>query len=164
MAARRKTAPDSTPVAAPAPAARPRRRFYMQKMPDGVGERAVRVRSARKGARDQAMSDFFCCGTESGGGRNQRSMESLLGELLSELNLEEETMGPEILAEAWREAVGGALAGVSSLQSVMRGTARIAVNHPTVRYEVTRLKPQIMKALNRTFGAGSVKKIVIASL
>ena len=73
-------------------------------------------------------------------------------------------MGPEILAEAWREAVGGALAGVSSLQSVMRGTARIAVNHPTVRYEITRLKPQIMKALNRTFGAGSVKKIVIASL
>jgi hypothetical protein len=136
----------------------------MQKMPDGVGERAVRVRSARTGARDQVMADFFCCGTETGASRNQRSMESLLGELLSELNLEEESMGPEILAQAWREAVGGALAAVSSLQSVMRGTARIAVNHPTVRYEITRLKPQIMKALNRTFGAGSVKKIVIASL
>ena len=73
-------------------------------------------------------------------------------------------MAPEVLAEAWREAVGGALAAVSTLQSVMRGTARIAVNHPTVRYEITRLKPQIVKALNRTFGAGNVKKVVITTL
>ncbi len=163
MAARRKK-DETVPVpAAPLPVAKPRRRFYMQKVADGVGERAVRVRSARKGARDQAMSDFFCCGTEQTIG-GQRSMESLLGELLSSLQLEEESMGPELLAEAWREAVGGALAAVSSLQSVVRGSARIAVSHPTVRYEITRLKPQIMKALNRTFGAGSVKKMVITSV
>ena len=162
MAARKKKETD-TPTPVPLPVAKPRRRFYMQKMPDGVGERAVRVRSARKGARDQAMSDFFCCGTEPVSDRNQRSMESLLGELLSELHLEEDSMGPELLAEAWRNAVGDGLAAVSSLQSVVRGTARIAVNHPTVRYEITRLKPQIMKALNRAFGAGGVKRIVIAS-
>ena len=162
MAARRKKDSEA-PVPVSLPVAKPRRRFYMQKMPDGVGERAVRVRGARKGARDQAMSDFFCCGTEAPSASNQRSMESLLGELLSELQLEEDSMGPEVLAEAWREAVGGALAGVSTLQSVMRGTARIAVNHPTVRYEITRLKPLIMKALNRTFGVGSVKRIVISS-
>lgn len=162
MAAPRRKKEAETPVVMPVQKAR--RRFYMQKMPDGVGERAVRVRSARKGAHDQALSDFFCCGTDSAESSNQRSMESLLGELLSELNLEEESMAPEVLAEAWREAVGGALAAVSTLQSVMRGTARIAVNHPTVRYEITRLKPQIIKALNRTFGAGGVKKVVITTL
>lgn len=164
MAARRKT---ETPPPVQVPELpvplRPRRRFYMQKMPDGVGERAVRVRSARLGARDQARADFFCCGAEQGAASNQRSMESLLGELLSELHLEEESLAPELLAEAWKEAVGGALAAVSSLQSVVRGSARIAVSHPTVRYEITRLKPQIMKALNRTFGAGSVKRMVITS-
>lgn len=135
----------------------------MQKMADGVGERAVRVQGTRQGCRDQALADYFCCGTELPVASNQRSMESLLGELLSELHFEEESLAPEMLASAWKNAVGGALAGVSSLQSVARGRARILVNHPTVRYEITRLKPQIIRALNRTLGEGCVKTLTIAS-
>lgn len=161
--ARKKQESEHKVTLSAAPVARAPKRFYMQKMADGIGERAVRVRDSRKGARDQALSDFFGCGTELAAGRNQRSMESLLGELLSELHLQEDDMAPEMLATAWKQAVGGALAGVSALQSVVRGRARISVNHPTVRYEITRLKPQIIRALNRTLGEGSVKSLVIAS-
>ncbi len=89
-------------------------------------------------------------------------MESLLGELLSELDLQEDTLAPELLAEAWKDAVGAALASVSKLVGVARGRARISVNHPTVRYEITRLKPQIIRALNQTLGMGSVKSLVIS--
>lgn len=150
-------------MSTPLPVARPRKRFYMQKMPDGVGERAVRVRSVRKGARDQALADFFGGGGELAASSNQRTMESLLGELLSELDLQEISMAPELLAQAWADAVGPGLASVSSLVSVAKGRARVTVNHPTVRYEITRLKPQVICALNRTLGAGSVKSLVIAS-
>ena len=91
-------------------------------------------------------------------------MESLLGELLSEWNLEEDTMAPELLAEAWVKAVGPALADVSSLSGVARGYARILVKHPAVRYEITRLKTQIIRALNRTLGQGCVKQLQLVSV
>ena len=147
----------------PLPVAKPRKRFYMQKMPDGIGERAVRVSSTRSGARAQAMADFFGSGSELHSSSNQRSMESLLGELLSELDVQEDTLAPELLAEAWENAVGPALASVSSLVSVGKGRARIMVKHPTVRYEITRLRPQIIKALNRTLGAGTVRFLDISN-
>ena len=89
----------------PLPVARPRKRFYMQKMPDGIGERAVRVSSARSGARAQALADFFGSGAELHSSNNQRSMESLLGELLSELDLQEDTLAPELLAENFAHAL-----------------------------------------------------------
>lgn len=165
MAAPRKKK-DATPAVSltPLPVSRPRKRFYMQKMPDGVGERAVRVSNLRSGAREQTLADFFGSGPALHSSSNQRSMESLLSELLSELDLHEDTMAPELLAEAWADAVGPALASVSSLVSVAKGRARITVNHPTVRYEITRLKTQIVRALNRTLGAGSVKTLLIASV
>lgn len=136
----------------------------MQKMPDGVGERAVRVENTRSGARAQVLADFFCSGTTLRPESNQRSMESLLSELLTELDLQEDTLAPELLADAWKRAVGPALADVSALAGVARGRARITVKHPTVRYEITRLKPQIIRALNQTLGAGSVKSLVLTSV
>lgn len=162
-AARRKQETEAVKLAS-VPVARPRKRFYMQKMPDGVGERAVRVSSTRKGARSQAMADFFGSGSVIRPESNQRSMESLLGELLSELDLREDSMAPELLAEAWHEAVGPALASVSALVSVARGRARVTVSHPTVRYEITRLKPQILRALNRILGEGNVRSLIISSV
>lgn len=161
MAARKKKTPDVVTPAPPA-AVRTRKRFYMQKMPDGVGERAVRVINTRRGARDQAMADYFGSGSELPLQSNQRSIESLLGELLSELDLQEDALAPDLLAAAWAEAVGDALASVSSLQSVGKGKACISVTHPMVRYEITRLKPQIIRALNRTLGAGSVRALILS--
>ena len=150
------------PLAAPLPGRKPRKRFYMQKMPDGVGERAVRAGSLRSGAREQTLADFIGSGSALPLSANQRSMESLLGELLSELDLQEDTLAPELLADAWLQAVGAALASVSKLAGVARGRARISVNHPAVRYEITRLKPQIIRALNKTLGMGSVKGLIIS--
>ncbi|MBE6415942.1 MAG: DUF721 domain-containing protein [Akkermansiaceae bacterium] len=162
MAGRKKKEPELT-MSTPLPVARPRKRFYMQKMPDGVGERAVRVRSVRAGARDQALADFFGGGGELAASSNQRSMESLLGELLSELDLQEDSLAPELLAEAWADAVGPGLSSVSSLISVAKGRARVTVIHPTVRYEITRMKPQIIRRLNQILGPGNVKSLLIAS-
>lgn len=164
MAAPRKKKETTAPVTSLAPVSGPRRkRFYMQKMPDGVGERAVRTSSLRRGAREQTVADYFGGGSELPVQSNQRSMETLLAELLSELDLQEESLAPDLLVEAWKSAVGEALASVSSLVNVARGKARIMVSHPTVRYEVTRLKPQIIKALNRTLGTGAVHALVITS-
>lgn len=163
MAARRKKENQKVETLSPLPMKRTQKRFYMQKMADGVGERAVRVFSSQKSAREQAFADFFCCGTDFTLKDNQRSMESILGELLSELNIEESNMAPELLAEAWREAVGDGLASFSRLVSVANGKARVSVVHPAARYEITRLKTPIIKALNKSLGAGCVKSLIIAS-
>jgi hypothetical protein len=161
-AARKKKDTPEVSLTAPLPGRKPRKRFYMQKMPDGVGERAVRAASLRSGAREQTVADFFGSGSALPVSANQRSMESLLGELLSELDLQEESLAPELLADAWLQAVGAALASVSRLAGVARGRARISVSHPSVRYEITRLKPQIIRALNKTLGMGSVKSLSIS--
>lgn len=162
-AARRKKESPDVPHA-PLPVSKPRKRFYMQKMPDGVGVRAVRTGNFRSGARAQAMADFYGSGTLLPTASNQCSMEVLLGELLSELDLQEEALAPELLSDAWRKAVGPALADVSTLAGVARGRARILVKHPTVRYEITRLTPHIIRALNQILGAGTVRSLVLASL
>lgn len=164
MAAARKKQETEAVKLASVPVPRPRKRFYMQKMPDGVGERAVRVSSTRKGARSQALADFFGSGTVIRPESNQRSMESLLGELLSELDIQEESLAPELLVQAWADAVGPGLASVSAMVSVARGRARVTVNHPTVRYEITRMKPQIIRRLNQILGAGNVKSLIISSV
>lgn len=161
-ARKKKDAPEEVSPPTSLPGRKPRKRFYMQKMPDGVGERAVRAGSLRSGAREQTVADFFGSGSTLPVSANQRSMESLLGELLSELDLQEESLAPELLADAWMQAVGAALASVSKLAGVARGRARISVSHPAVRYEITRLKPQIIRALNKTLGMGSVKSLIIS--
>lgn len=104
------------------------------------------------------MADFFGAGPELESRSNMRSMDSLLAELMDALQLEE-SLAPEILAAAWQKAAGAGLASLSELISVARSTASIRVGHPTVRYELTRLKPQIIRALNAELGAGSVRYV-----
>lgn len=140
-----------------APGAKRPPRFFMQKLSDG-SERVVRFRSRADGCRDQAMADFFGAGPELESHSNMRSMDSLLAELMDTLQLEE-SLAPEILAAAWRQAAGAGLSSMSELISVARSTASIRVGHPTVRYELTRLKSQIIRALNAELGAGSVRYV-----
>lgn len=139
------------------------RRFVMQRMADGVSERAVRCRSRREGERDQALADFFGMGPELPIGTNMRTAESLLGEVLASMELEEETLSAELLAEAWQKAVGPALASLSQLVSVANKSACIRVAHPAARYELTRLRPRVLAALNKALGEGSVKTLRIIS-
>lgn len=121
--------------------------------------RAERVRSAAQGARDQAMADFLGVGPEISVSANMRGMESLLGEVLESLHLEEETMRPEILAALWKRAVGETLATYTELQSVSRHTARVWVGHPAVRFQLTQLKPKLLQVLNAELGEGCVRSI-----
>lgn len=139
------------------PAARPAR-FYMRRLADG-SERAERSRSRADGERDQSMADFFGAGPALPVAANVRSMDAILGELLEELHLQEEDMLPEVLADLWRKAVGNALSSFSELVSVARQSACIRITHPAVRYELTRMKPQIIRALNKALGEGSVRTV-----
>lgn len=158
MARRRKKPETPRPEypAAPAP-----QRFVMQRMADGVSQRAVRYRSRRDGERDQAQADFFGAGPALPVTANVRTVESLLGEVLAGMKLEEEELSAELLAETWRKAVGPALSSLSQLVSVANGLACIRVEHPAARYELTRLRPRVIATLNQTLGDGSVTKLRI---
>lgn len=145
------------------PVPRAPRRFVMQRMADGVSERAVRCRTRREGERDQAHADFFGAGPELPVAANMRTAESLLGEVLSSMELEEETLSAELLAEAWQKAVGPALASLSRLVTVANKHACISVSHPAARYELTRLRPRVIASLNTALGEGSIKAIKIVS-
>ena len=158
MARRRK---QSDPIRPELPAAPALRRFVMQRMADGVSQRAVRWRSRRDGERDQAMADFFGAGPDLPVTANIRTAESLLGEVLASMKLEEAEISAELLAEAWMKAVGPALSSLSQLVSVANHSACIRVAHPAARYELTRLRPRVVEALNRTLGDGSVTKLKI---
>ena len=127
----------------------------MQRLGDG-SERAVRFRSRTDGCRDQALADFFGSGPELDLRSNVRSMDSLLAEVMQDMNLEE-SLAPEILADAWKKTAGNALSSLSELVSVVNGSACIRVGHPTVRYELNRLKTRIIAALNAELGEGSVR-------
>ena len=52
---------------------------------------------------------------------------------------------------------------MTALLSVERGLARIRAAHPAARYELTRLKPRIIAALNRILGEGCVERVRIVS-
>lgn len=164
MPPRRKKKTSTPELHKPEPAApRAPRRFVMQRMADGISERAVRCRSRRDGERDQAQADFFGAGPELPVAANMRTAESLLGEVLAAMHLEEETLSAELLAEAWQKAVGPALASLSQLLSVAHKSACIRVAHPAARYELTRLRPRVIAALNNTLGEGSVTRLSIVS-
>lgn len=153
---RKKKADNSSPVETVSPVKRNRPpRFFMQRLGDGA-ERAVRYRSRPDGCRDQALADFFGSGPELDLRSNVRTMDSLLAEVMQDMNLED-SLAPEILADAWKKAAGNALFSMSELLSVADGIACIRVGHPTVRYELTRLKVRIIAALNSELGDGSVR-------
>lgn len=159
----RKKKRDTEPLPASVPRMRRAERHYcMQRMPDG-SERAEPVLGVEEGCRNQALADFLGACPEPLSGEHMRPMDSILGELLSELKLQEETLAPAILDAAWLQAVGPGMAAVSRLVSVSRKNARIAVSHPSVRYEVTRLRPQIIQALNASFGEGVVTRLCLVN-
>ncbi len=133
-------------------------RFRMVRYPDG-SERAVRCARRGEGARMQAMADWLGDGPALSSRANMRTMDSLLAEVVESLKLEEQTLAPEVLAAAWLRAVGPFLATQAELVSVAKGTARIRTGHPAVRFELERLKLQIIRVLNAELGEGSVRRV-----
>lgn len=133
-------------------------RFRLVEMEDGT-VRAERVRSSSQVARDQALADFYGVAPQLSVTANMRSMESLLGEVLEGLHLDHEAVAPEILAGVWKRAVGDSLASCTELQSISRHTARVWVNHPIVRFELNRIKPKLIQALNAELGEDCVRSV-----
>lgn len=124
------------------------------------------VRAVRLGRREdsfigQVRADFFGIGDDLSVKANIRSMESLLAEIAEGLDWNEESPAPEVLADIWLKAVGDFLAEQSELVSVSRRSARIRTRHPAVRFELNRLKPQLLSRLNRLLGEGSVERICV---
>ncbi len=122
-------------------------------------ERPVRCERRSAGERAQAMADWMGVAPALSNSANVRSMESLLSEVVEGLQLQEEALAPEVLAAAWHRAVGSFLANQAELLSVAGGRASIRTNHPAVRFELGRLKPQILRVLNAELGEGSVKTV-----
>lgn len=131
-------------------------RFRLVEMEDG-SLRAERVRSFSQGARDQALADFYGAAPRLSVTSNMRGLESLLGEVLEGLHLDQEAVAPEILAGVWKRVAGESLATCTELQSVSRHTARVWVNHPIVRFELERIKPKLIQALNAELGEDCVR-------
>ena len=131
-------------------------RFRLVEMEDG-SMRAERVRSSSQGARDQALADFYGAAPRLSVTSNMRGLESLLGEVLEGLHLDQEAVAPEILAGVWKRVAGESLATCTELQSVSRHTARVWVNHPIVRFELERIKPKLIQALNAELGEDCVR-------
>ena len=133
-------------------------RFRLVEMEDG-SLRAERVRSSSQGARDQALADFYGAAPRLSVTSNMRGLESLLGEVLEGLHLDQEAVAPEILAGVWKRVAGESLATCTELQSVSRHTARVWVNHPIVRFELERIKPKLIQALNAELGEDCVRSV-----
>lgn len=131
-------------------------RFRLVEMEDG-SLRAERVRSSSQGARDQALADFYGAAPRLSVTSNMRGLESLLGEVLEGLHLDQEAVAPEILAGVWKRVAGESLATCTELQSVSRHTARVWVNHPIVRFELERIKPKLIQTLNAELGEDCVR-------
>lgn len=137
-----------------------RRRYKIVRFEDG-SERAVRCQSLEHSCRQQACADFYGIAPGLSARANIRSMNSLLSEIVESWHLEDKKIAPEVLADAWRKAVGAFLAQQAELVSISQETARIRTSHPAVRFELTRLRPQIIHALNATLGEGCVLRIQI---
>ncbi len=144
---------------APAPK-REARRFRMVSYADG-SLRPVRCVQRSADERAQAMADWMGAAPALSPAAHMRSMESLLSEVVEGLQLEEAELAPEVLAAAWQRAVGPSLATHTELLSVSGGRAGIRTNHPLVRAELMRLKPQILRVLNAELGEGSVRTVRI---
>lgn len=138
----------------------PDNRFHYERFGDG-SERPVRNVRRKTREREQALSDLFGVGSVLSPRANIRTMDSILAEIAGQLNVVEADVAPELLADAWQKAVGSFLSTQSELVSLARGTATIRTAHPAVRYELQRLKPQIVREINNVLGDGSVRSVRI---
>ncbi len=149
------------PAQPPLPATKKEKPLFYKQIMKGGATRAVRIKSRSRGEVDQALSDFFGMPPELSTMANMRSMESLLSEISSNLAFTVESIAPEILNDAWREAMGDYLATQAQLVSLTKGVAVLRTAHPAVRFELTRLKRDIVMRLNKRFGEKSVRSVRI---
>lgn len=148
-------------AAAPLPASDARPLYRNESFADG-SMRPVRVESRQDAERAQALADFYGVAPGLPVKANLRDMDSILAELVSKLDIREAEFAPELLNSAWQKAVGPFLATQAQLISVDKKTAVVRTAHPAVRFELQRLRPQIIRALNATLGESCVRTVRIS--
>lgn len=148
------------PGASPSGGVRPRALYREVRWEDG-SLRAERYVPRAERERGQALADFYGVPGQLSPEANVRSMDALLGEVLERMEVSVADFAPEVLADAWLQAVGPFLATQAELLSIARQRARIRTAHPAVRYELMRLKPHIIRALNASLGEGVVRSVQI---
>ena len=94
-------------------------------------------------------------------GANMRSVGSVLAELVGAMDIQEAQIAPELLAEAWQQAVGDFLASQAQLVGISAGDAFIHTSHPAVRFALQRHKKNIICSLNDILGEGCVQSVRI---
>ncbi len=134
------------------------RRYYLVTYPDGKTG-YVHVPSREQQDKDQVMADFLGVSIDRSATRAMRSMASILGEIDERLQLREESFVAEILTEAWKKAMGDFFSTQAELFSLSDGVASIRTLHPNIRFEINRMKAEVIRKLNAQLGEGSVKKI-----
>lgn len=145
---------------APLPAAESRPLYRNETFADG-SVRPVRVESRHDAERAQALADFYGAAPGLPVRANLRDMNSILAELVTKLDIREADFAPELLNAAWEKAVGSFLATQAQLISVDKKTAVVRTAHPAVRFELQRLRPQIIRALNASLGEACVRTVRI---
>ena len=155
MPPRKKKAPASAPKA-PQPPAKAEARWRWLKREDGS---MVAERINTDWQRAQAEADLFGDTPMLSTGAHLRSISSILTELSGQLNAEVAEIAPELLAQAWQQAVGDFLSTQAELVLISQGQAIIRTSHPAVRFELQRHKKHIIQALNNTLGEGCVQTV-----
>lgn len=135
--------------------------LYHEEMFSDGSVRPVRNMSRRERESGQALSDFFGVAPGLSPAVNVRTMESVLASLVSKMDISLAEHAPEVLADAWKRAVGPFLATKAELISIANKQARIRTSHPAVRFELMRQKVGIIRALNASLGEGCVRNVQI---
>jgi len=156
----RKSAPIE-PTPQPVSAHREQGALYHEEMFSDGSVRPVRNMSRRERESGQALSDFFGVIPGLSPAANVRNMESVLASLVSKMDISLAEHAPEVLADAWKRAVGPFLATKAELISIANKQARIRTSHPAVRFELMRQKSGIIRALNASLGEGCVRNVQI---
>ncbi len=137
-----------------------RGRYSPVHFPDG-SVRLAHVPSQAAQDKEQAYADFFGEGRDYSAQPRIRSMSSLVSEICERLDIKEASIAPELLAEAWSEAMGSFFAQQAQLTSLCDGVALITTLHPSVRFELTRMRRKVIERLNEHLGPASVSKLRI---
>ncbi len=137
-----------------------RGRYTPVHFPDG-SVRLAHVPSQAEQDKDQAYADFFGEGYDYSTKAHIRSMSSLVSEICERLDIKEASIAPELLAKAWAESMGSFFAQQAQLCSLCDGVALITTLHPSVRFELTRMRQRVIARLNEHLGPASVRQLKI---
>lgn len=85
-------------------------------------------------------------------------VSSLIGKTMQALGLGDRVREGEILG-AWKEVVGDFIASHSLPDRLRDGVLYVRVLQPTIRFELERLRPQMVAKLKEKFGARSVREV-----